>query len=114
MERDLLLTRNVSFDTNLWMFENKILNNVLYLNKKIFIFNKKDPKLCFYCRLLDKTTNHIFVECKFALKLWNNLKDYCQCGFDLPFLNPPRATFGSYETDPDMLTLLNYILLLFK
>ena len=72
---------------------NTILNNVLYLNKQHFIFNKKDTKLCSYCRLQDETINHIFVECKFAIKLWNNLRHYCHCSFDLPILNPQSATF---------------------
>ena len=44
-------------------------NNILYLNQQLFIFNKKDTKLCSYCRLQDETTNHIFVEYKFAIKL---------------------------------------------
>ena len=60
-----LLPRKVSIDTNLRMFQYKIPNN---LNKQLFTFNKKDTKLCSYCRLKDETTNHIFVECKFAIK----------------------------------------------
>ena len=87
MERDLLLPRKVSIDINLQMFQYKILNNILYLNKQLFIFNKKDTKLCSYCRLQDETTNHMFAECKFAIKLWSDLKDYCQYRFDLPILN---------------------------
>ena len=55
-----LLPRKVSNDTNLRMFQYKILNNILYLNKQLFIFNKKDTKLCFYCKLQDETINHIF------------------------------------------------------
>ena len=40
-----LLPRKVSNDTNLRMFQYKILNNILYLNK---VSNKKDTKLCSY------------------------------------------------------------------
>ena len=57
-----LLPRKVSIDTNSRIFQYKILNNILHLNKQLFIFNKKDTKLCSYCRLQDETTNHIFVE----------------------------------------------------
>ena len=77
------------------MFEYKILNNILYLNKQLFSFNKKHAKLCSYCTLQDKTTNHIFVECKFAIKLWSDLRQYCQCSFDV--LNPQSVTFGFFE-----------------
>ena len=87
------LLRKISIDTNLRMFQYKILNNILYLNKQLFIFNKKDTKLCSYCRLQDKTTNHISVECTFTIKLWSDLRHYCQYSFDLPILNPQCALF---------------------
>ena len=82
-------------------YQYKILNNILYFNKQLFIFNKKDTKLCSYCRLQDETTNHIFVECEFAIELWSDLRHYCQCSFDIPILNPQSATFGFFEIDPD-------------
>ena len=72
----------------------------------------KNTKL--YYRLQDETTNHIFVECKFAIKLWSDLRDCCQCSFDLPILNLQSATFGFFEIDPDLLVFLNRILLLCK
>ena len=78
------------------MFQYKILNNILYLNKQLFIFNKKDTKLCSYCKLQDETTNYIFVECKFAIKLWSDLRHYRQCSFAIPVLNPQSATFGFF------------------
>ena len=109
-----LLPHKVSIDTNLRLFQYKILNNILYLNKQIFIFNKKETKLCSYCRLQDETINHIFVECKFAIKLWSDLRQYCQCSFDIPSLNTQSVTFGFFAIDPDLVTLLNHILLWYK
>ena len=108
-----LLPRKVSNDTNLRMFQYKILNNVLYLNKQLFIFSKKDTKLCSYCKLQDKAINHIFVECKFAIKLWSDLR-HSQSSFVIPILNPQSAIFGFFETDPDLAILLNHIVLLYK
>ena len=109
-----LLTHKVSIDTNLCMFQYKILKNIVYLNKQLFIYDKKISKLCSYCRLQDETTNHIFVECKFAIKFWSHLRHYCRCSFDLPILNPQSATFGFFEVDPDLVILLNHLLLLCK
>ena len=106
-----LLPHKVSNDTNLRMFQYKILNNILYLNKQLFIFNKKDTKLCSYCKLQDETINHIFVECKFAIKLWSDLRHYCQCSFDIQILNTQGATFGFFEIDPHLVILLNHIIL---
>ena len=81
------------------MFQYKILNNILHLNKQLSIFNKKDTKLRSHCRLQDETTNHIFVECKFAIKLYIDSRHYCHCSFDLPILNPQSDTFGFFETN---------------
>ena len=89
------------------MFQYKILTNILYLNKQLFIFNKNDTKLCSYC-------NHNFAECKFAIQLWSNLSGYYQSSFDLPILNSQSATFGFFKTGPDLLIFLNHTLLLFK
>ena len=86
---------------------------MFYLNKQL-IFNKKDTKPCSYCRLKNQATNHSFVECKFAINLWSDLRHYCQCSFDIPILNPQSATFGFFEIDPDLVILLNHILLLYK
>ena len=111
-ERGYLLPHKVSNDTNLRMFQYKILNNILYLNKQLFIFNKKDTKLCSYCKLQDETINHIFVEGKFSIKLWSDLRNYCQSSFVIPILNLQSATLVFSEIDPDLVTLLNHILLL--
>ena len=46
-----LLPSKVSNDTNLRMFQYKILNNILYLNKQLFVLNQKGTKLCSYCKL---------------------------------------------------------------
>ena len=70
-----------------------------------------------------ETTNHIFVECKFAIKLWSDLRHYCQCSFDFfflpisfdfPILSKQSATFGFFEIDPNLVILLKHLLLLYK
>ena len=67
-----------------------------------------------YCRLQDETTNHIFVECTFPIKLWSDLRHCCQYSFDLPISNPQSANFGFFEIDLDLVMLLSHILLLYK
>ena len=80
-----LLTCKASIGTNLCMLQYKILNNILYRNKQLFILNKEDTKLYFCCRLQDETTNHICVECKFSIKLCSDLRCYCQCSLIFQF-----------------------------
>ena len=66
--------------------------------------------MCSYCRLQDETINHIFVEYKFAIKLWSDLRHYCERSFVIS----QSATFGFFEVDPDLVILLNHILILYK
>ena len=94
-----LLPHKDSIDTNLRIFQYKLLNNILYLNKQIIIFNEKNTKLYSYCRLQNETTNPIFVECKFAIKLWSNLRHYCRRSLDLSLLNLHSANFGFFKID---------------
>ena len=42
------------------------------------------------------------------------MRHYCQSGFVIPILNPQSATFGFFETGPNLVILLNHILLLYK
>ena len=64
-----LLPRKVTIDTKLRIFQYKLLNNILYLNKHLFMFRKKDTKHCSFCKLQDKTINHLFVECNYSKNL---------------------------------------------
>ena len=114
MKRDYFLQRKVSIETSFRIFQYKILNNILYLNKQLFVFNKKETKLYSYCRLQYGTINRVFVECQFAIKLWSNLRDCSQFSFDLAILNAQNATFGIFEIGSDLLILLNHIILLYK
>ena len=41
-----------------------------------------------------------------------NLRHYCQSSFVIQILNPQSTTLGFFEIDPDLVILLNYILLL--
>ena len=109
-----LLPGKVTIDTKLRIFQYKLLNNILYLNKHIFMFRKKDTKHCSFCQLQDETINHLFVECNYSKNLWRDLKTYYQPSFSLPLLRPQSATFGFFDIDPHSSLLLNHILLLYK
>ena len=42
------------------------------------------------------------------------MRHYSQSSFVIPILNPQSTTFGFFEIDPDLIKLLNHILLLYK
>ena len=83
-----ILSRIVSLDCNVTSFQYKVLNNVLYLNKKLFIFGKMPPSLCSFCKQADETVLHLFYECNIPRVLWNRLDLFFnECSHLLPLLS---------------------------
>ena len=44
----------VTINTRLCVFQYKVLNNALYLNKHLYIFKLSDTKLCSFCNQVDE------------------------------------------------------------
>ena len=99
-------------------FQYKILNNVLFLNKKLHTFGIK-PSLCSFYNLYDETP-YMFYECDRVKCLWSDLVQYFQNNLILPTLTPQTAIFGFLDyTNNDSIfennkCLSNHILLIFK
>ena len=55
-----LLPRMVTIDTKLRVFQYKILNNILFVNKMLFKFRKVESPLCSFCKAEDETCIHLF------------------------------------------------------
>ena len=58
-----LLPHLVTLDSYSGSLKYKILNNVLYLNKKLFMFWKLSSPLCLFFKLSDETVLHLFYKC---------------------------------------------------
>ena len=68
-----LTARKATANSYLRCFNYKIINNVLYLNKKLFQFGKTQSPLCSFCHTEAETTLHIFHKCSATKILWNRL-----------------------------------------
>ena len=55
------LPRKTTVGTRFRVFQYKILNNVLYLNEKLFHFGVKDSEKCRFCLVCNETPIHIFM-----------------------------------------------------
>ena len=62
----LLITYNIYMGS----FQEKILNNILCINKKFHAFRIKLSPLCYFCNLCDKTPLYILYECDAAKSYW--------------------------------------------
>ena len=71
-----LLPRILTKNTSLRAFQYKVLNNVLYLNHKLFQFRVSTTSLCSYCNQHDETEQHLFKTCNEFFSLWTVIKFY--------------------------------------
>ena len=68
------LPRIATYDAKIRILQYKLLNNALYLNKKLFHFGIISQPKCSICNLYDKTLQHLFYECIYTQPLWNHLQ----------------------------------------
>ena len=66
-----LMPRRSTIDSYLRIFQYKILNNILYLNKMLFKFGLIETSSCSFSKLKDETLLYLFVERNIVLDLWN-------------------------------------------
>ena len=113
-----MLQRLITNNTFMRSFQYKILNNVLFLNKKLNTFGIKPSPLCCFCNLYDETPYHMFYECDRVKCLWSHLLQCFQN--NLILITPQTAIFGFFNyTNNDSIfennkCLSNHILLIFK
>ena len=113
-EQIYLLPRKVTIDSFLRCFQYKIINNTLFLNKKLFCFKMTNTPYCSFCEEKEETTIHLFFECEKTSSLWSELRLFFS-QLSLPDLLPQTALLGFYElSDNKFMILKNHILLLYK
>ena len=103
-----------TLETKIRIFQYKLLNNVLYLNKKLFQFSITSQSKCSFCELFDETPQHIFYKCTYAQNLCNQLWLYLSEKVALPVLNQQSVIFGFIDVLDHNYHLLNHLLLIFK
>ena len=109
-----LLPRLVTLDSYSRSFQYKILNNVLYLNKKLFTFRKLTSSLCPFCKLSDETVLHLFHEWNTVQNLWNELDLFLENNFTLFDLTLQAAFLGFFNVYSKLFLIQNHLLLIFK
>ena len=69
-----LVVRRVTIDTNLRILKYKTLNNILYLNEKLFRFKIIRSPLCSFCNSERETPIHLFHSFSRTKSLWSRLQ----------------------------------------
>ena len=108
-----LIPRRVTLDTNLRIFQYKLLNNVLYLNNMLFRFRKVDSPLCLYCNEEEETPLHLFHSCLKTKQLWNKLRQYFSQFINIQPSTPQSSIVGIFHNNQHSV-IINHLLLIFK
>ena len=108
------LPRIATYDVKIRIFQYKLLNNVLYLNKKLCHFGIISQPKCSICELYDETPQHLFYECIYTQHLWNHLQLYISGKIALPALTPQSVIFGFTDVLDQNYIIVNHLLLIFK
>jgi hypothetical protein len=98
-----------TIDTYLRMFQYKILNNILYLNRDLCRFKLISYASCSFCKIHPETIDHLFVYCIKTKNLYFEIRDWLE-KFDL-FL--PESNTYNIILGVDDLTI-NFVILMFK
>ena len=92
-----ILPRIVTFDPYTRYFQYEVLNNVLYLNEKLFSFGLSETSQCSFCNQNKETIEHLFCHCFVAKALWNGLNTCSANQLSLYDFTPQAAFFGFTE-----------------
>ena len=112
--RIYMLPRRITKDPYSRYFQYKILNNILYLNQKLFLFGITQTKECSFCTNNEETIYHIFSECHVSKNLWEEVKLFFNPSISIPLLTTQSTPFGFFEEVKYHNILINHILLIFK
>ena len=104
-----ILSRILTNKISLRAFQYKVLNNVLYLNLKLFHFQVRTTSLCLYYNQYDETVQHLFSNYSEIISLWADMKLYFANDIKLIALCPQIAILGYTNTDDSyFLTTTNF------
>ena len=108
-----MLPRFCTIDSHTRVFQYKILNNIFYLNNRLFKMNIANSQLCSFCEAEPETIIHLLCSCRKVKQLWSSVQQWCSKCFSLPDLSPQTAVLGFLE-NAGVHIHQNLILLFFK
>ena len=86
------LAGKLTLDSKLRVFQYKVLNNILYLNKSLYEMKLADAPLCTFCQREEEIINHLFPECEYSKTLWSEIQNWLKG--DLPNINSRDVVLG--------------------
>ena len=92
-----MLPRFCTIDSHTRILQYKILNNILYLNNRLFKMNIFNSELCWFCEAEPETVIHLLCSCRKVKQLWSSVQQWCSKCFSLLDLSPQTVVLGFLE-----------------
>ena len=108
-----LMPRRVTMDTNLRIFQYKILNTVLYLNEKLLKFKIVSSPLCSFCNSENETPIHLLYSYNQTKSLWSKLQEFLNSEI-LVSQNTSQSVFFGFPDNKENFEIINHLHLIFK
>ena len=109
-----MLPRKVTIDTSTRIFQYKILNNILYLNNRLYKMTITENPLCSLCGDDLETILHFLCHCSITQNLWTQMQNWLSNILDIPELTSKIVILGKCPCQGASDILINYIILMFK
>ena len=90
------LLRKVTIDNYTCIFQSKILNNILYLNNRLYKMTIAESPLCSLCVNDTEIILHFFVHCGITQNLWMQMQNWLSNILDIPELTSKIDILGKY------------------
>ena len=101
-------------ESKLRIFQYKVLNNILYLNDRLYKMGIVQTPLCSLCKQEKETVAHLLCQCHVTRQLWCLLSHWMQGVLRLLPLEPVTAILGSWDLENEANVSLNHLMLLFQ
>ena len=109
-----ILPRKVTIDICTRIFQCKILNNILYLNNRLYKMTIAESPLCSLCGNDTETILHFFCHFSITQNLWTQMQNWLSNISDIPELTSKIAILGKYSCQGATDILINHTILMFK
>ena len=109
-----MIPQMVTNESSLRIFQYKILNNISFLNNRLFKFGQVQSPLWSPRKHENETTKHLFSQCSITRRLWDSIKSWLMSSITLPPLNPDTAILGHWRPENKFNIVVNHLILLFK
>ena len=82
-----MIPRVATIESYTRSFQYLIINNALFLNKKLFRAGLVESAACTFCEQYEESLIHFLCECHITKHLWKNLQRFLRPSLSLPELN---------------------------